>query len=126
MLYMYAGEHKQSIATLNHAMRLCPQYPPWYTYYMAYNNLWTDNLATALEQARLYHSQEPDEPFAYTLLAIVLAFQGKKKAAAEAITELRQRFPDFGMAVMHISQHYREREKYEKVTEVLRAAGLPD
>jgi tetratricopeptide (TPR) repeat protein len=126
MLYMYAGEHKKSIATLNHAMRLCPQYPPWYTYYMAYNHLWTDNLPAALELARLYRSQEQDEPFAYTLLAIVLAFEGKRSEAAEMIAELRLRYPGFGMAIMDISQHYKEREKYEKVTEVLRAAGLPD
>jgi DNA-binding SARP family transcriptional activator len=126
MLYMYAGEHKRSITTFNHAMRLCPQYPPWYTYYMAYNNLWTDNLTAALELARLYQSQEPDEPFAYILLALIFAFQGKTSEAAERIAELRSRFPAFGMAEIHISQHYREREKYEKVIETLRAAGLPD
>jgi DNA-binding SARP family transcriptional activator/Tfp pilus assembly protein PilF len=126
MLCMYAGEHKKSIATLKHAMRLCPQYPPWYTYYMAYNNLWTDNLPAALELGRLYHRQEPDEPFAFILLATIFAFQGKKKEAAEMIGELRLRFPGFGMGEMRISQHYREREKFEKVTQVLRAAGLPD
>jgi len=126
MLYMYAGEHGKSIATLKLAQRLCPQYPPWYTYYETYNNLWTGNLAAALELGRLYHSQEPDEPFAYILLATVLAFQGEKKAAAAMIDELRLRFPGFGMANMHLSQHYREREKFEKVTTLLREAGLPD
>jgi TolB-like protein len=126
MLYMYAGEHKKSIATLKHAMRLCPQYPPWYTYYMAYNNLWTNNLPGALELGRLYHSQEPDEPFAFILLATILAFQDKRKEAAEMIGELRLRFPGFGMAEMRMSQHYSEPEKFEKVMAVLRAAGLPD
>jgi Flp pilus assembly protein TadD len=126
MLYMYAGEHKKSVATLQHAMRLCPQYPSWYTYYMAYNNLWTDDLAEALEQGRLYHSREPDEPFAYILLAVILAFRGQTKEAAEMIAELRLRFPGFGMAEMRISQHYKEPEKFAKVMAVLSAAGLPD
>jgi tetratricopeptide (TPR) repeat protein len=126
MLYMYGGEHRKSIATLKLAMRLSPQYPPWYTYYMAYNDLWTNDLPAALELGRLYHSQEPDEPFAYILLATILAFQDKKKEAAEMISELRLRFPGFGMAEMRISQNYSEPEKFEKVTAVLRAAGLPD
>lgn len=126
MLYMYAGEYEKSMATFKFAMRLCPQYPSWLTYYLAFNNLWTGNFAAALELGELYLRQEPDEPFAYTNMATILAFQNRKKEAAEMIARLRERFPDFGMTEMRLSQHYRERAKFEKVAKALSEAGLPD
>ncbi len=126
MLYMYAGEYEKSIATLTFAMRLCPQYPSWYTYYMAFNHLWTDDFDRALECGDLYMRQEPDEPFAFSLMAIILAFHDRKKEAARMIAKLRERFPDFGMTEMRMSQRYRERAKLEKVIKALREAGLPD
>jgi hypothetical protein len=42
------------------------------------------------------------------------------------IARLRERFPDFGMTEMHLSQRYRERAKFEKVIRALKEAGLPD
>jgi DNA-binding SARP family transcriptional activator/Tfp pilus assembly protein PilF len=125
MLYMYGGEYEKSIAALKFAMRLCPQYPPWYTYYLAFNHLWTDNFTAALELGELYLRQEPDEPFAYTNMATILALQHRKKEAAAMIARLRERFPDFGMAEMRLSQRYRDHAKLEKVVNALREAGLP-
>jgi predicted Zn-dependent protease len=93
---------------------------------MAFNHLWTNNFAAALESAELYLRQEPDEPFAYTLMATILAFQDQKKKAAQVIATLRERLPDFGITEMRMSQHYRERAKFEKVIRALKEAGLPD
>jgi hypothetical protein len=42
------------------------------------------------------------------------------------IARLRERFPDFGMTEMRLSQRYRDRARFEKVVSVLREAGLPD
>jgi adenylate cyclase len=126
MLYMYGGQHEKSVATLKHAMRLCPQYPSWFTYYVAFNNLWTGNFEGALGQARIYLAQEPDEPFAYATLATIYAFQDRKEEAARMIAELTLRFPGFGLAEMRLSQLYSESEKFTKVIAALRAAGMPD
>jgi TolB-like protein/Flp pilus assembly protein TadD len=93
VIYMHAGEYEKSVAALRLAVRLCPQYPPWYTYYLAFNNLWTNNYPMALELAELYLSQEPDDPFAYAAMAMILSFQGRTKDAAGMITKLRERFP---------------------------------
>jgi adenylate cyclase len=126
VIYMHAGEYEKSVAALRLAMRLCPQYPPWYTYYLAFNNLWTNNFPMALEFGQLYLRQEPDDPFAYAAMAMIFAFQDRKKDAAGMITTLRERFPDFGITEMRMSQRYRERAKFEKVINALREAGLPD
>jgi tetratricopeptide (TPR) repeat protein len=126
MLHMYGGQYEKSMAMLKHAMRLSPQYPSWFTYYVAFNHLWTGNFEGALEQAQLYLSREPDEPFAYALFATIHAFQGRKEEAARMIAELTLRFPGFGLAEMRLSQLYSEQEKFTKVIAALRAAGMPD
>jgi tetratricopeptide (TPR) repeat protein len=126
MLYMYSGENEKSLAALEFAIRLCPQYPSWYTYYQAFSHMWMGNFAKARELGELYLRQEPDEPVGYTLMATILAFQHCKKEAAEMIVRLRLRFPDFGMTEMRMSQHYRERANFEKVIKALKEAGLPE
>jgi TolB-like protein/predicted Zn-dependent protease len=126
VIYFYTGEYEKSVAALKLAMRLCPQYPSWYTYYLAFNNLWMNNFATAHKLGELYLSQEPDDPFAFTMLATILAFQDRKKEAAEMIGKLRLRFPNFRMTEMRMSQRYREPSKFEKVVSALREAGLPE
>lgn len=126
VIYMYAGEYKKSTAALKLAMRLCPQYPPHYTYYLAFNNLWANNFPAALELGQLYLSQEANDPFAYTLMATILAFQGDAMEAAQMIGKLRERWPDFSMTEIRLSQHYRDHAKLERVVNALRQAGLPD
>ncbi|QIG49288.1 tetratricopeptide repeat protein [Nordella sp. HKS 07] len=126
MLYMYSGEYEKSVATIHHAIRLCPHYPSWYTYYLALNRLWMSDFSAATELGELYLRQEPDEPFALVLMATILAFHGRKTEAAEMIKELLKRSPDFGTTEIRLSQHYRDPAKLKKVVAALRAAGLPD
>jgi adenylate cyclase len=126
VIYMYAGEYEKSTAALKLAMRLCPQYPPHYTYYLALNHLWMGSLAKARELGELYLRREPDQPMGYTHMATILAFQDRKKEAAEMIGKLRERWPDFSMTEIRLSQRYRDHAKLEKVVNALRQAGLPD
>ncbi len=126
MLHMYGGEYEKSMAALNLAMRLCPQYPSWYVYYVAFNNLWTGDYPAALDVAELYLRREPDDPFAYVTMATILAFQGRSTEAADMIKELRRHSSDFGLTEIRLSQPYRDPAKFEKVVTALRSAGLPD
>jgi tetratricopeptide (TPR) repeat protein len=123
---MYSGDYEKSLVALDFAIRLCPQYPSWYTYYQALNHMWMGNPAKARELGELYLRQEPDEPMGYTHMATILAFQDRKKEGAQMIARLRERFPDFGITEMRLSQRYRDRARFEKVVSVLREAGLPD
>jgi len=126
MIYMYAGEYEKSIATLKIAIRLCPQYPSWYTYYLAWSHLWAGNFPAAHEHGELYLRQEPNEPFAYALMATIFAFQERQREAADMIKELRRHSLDFGLTEIRMSQPYRDPAKFEKVVTALRSAGLSE
>ena len=122
---IFGGESERAVAALKTAMRLSPYHPNWYTYQFALANLWNGDLATAEEAAQSYLQQEPDDPFAYTNLATVYAFQQREDDAAGLITELRKRFPAFSMADIILAKRYKEREKLDRQVDVLRQAGLP-
>jgi adenylate cyclase len=123
---IYGGESERAVAALKTAMRLSPYHPAWYTYHFALANLWTGDLAAAQQAAEAYREVEPDDPFGYTNLATVYAFQQREDDAAGMISELRKRFPAFGTADIILSKRYKEREKLDRVVGVLRRAGLPD
>ena len=46
--------------------------------------------------------------------------------AFEMIGKLRERWPDFTMTEIHLSQRYRDHAKLEKVISALRQAGPPN
>jgi len=46
--------------------------------------------------------------------------------AFKMIGKLRERWPDFTMTEIHLSQRYRDHAKLEKVIGALRQAGLPN
>jgi adenylate cyclase len=123
---IYAGETAKAIASLKAAMRLSPHYPAWYTYNLALANLWMGNVAQALDAARTYLRQEPEDVYAYMNLATVCGFDQQDHEAAQVISTSREKFPYFTLAHVALSQRYREREKLDRVMAVLRRAGLPD
>jgi hypothetical protein len=88
-------------------------------------NLWNGDLVTAREAAEAYLRREPDEPYGYVNLALVHGFDGREANASRVISELRKKSPEFGIRDILFSQCYRQREKLDRVVEVLRRAGLP-
>lgn len=126
LVCIYAGECEQALAALRSAMRLSPYYPAWYTYQLALATLWTGDLAGSQTAAEAYLAREPDDPFAYMMLATVHGFRDRPDEAARMVDRLRERFPEFRMAVVVLSQRYRDHEKLDRVLDVLRRAGLPD
>ena len=125
LVCIYGGESERAVAALKTAMRLSPHHPSWYTYHFALANLWTGDLTTAQEAAETYREIEPDDPFGYTNLATVCAFQNREEDAVALISELRKRFPAFSTEDIILSKRYKERQKLERQLTVLRRAGLP-
>ena len=123
---IYGGESERAVAALQSAMRLSPYHPNWMIYHFALANLWTGDLAAAQAAAETYRRQEPDDPFGYTNLATVYAFQKREDDAAALTSELRKRFPAFGTADIILSKRYKEPEKLDRIVDALRRAGLPD
>jgi len=125
LIFIYAGECEQALAALKGAMRLSPLYPAWYTYQFATASLWNGDLAGSQAAAEAYLAEEPNDPFGYVLLAIVHGFRGRADEAARIVGQLKERFPEFGIAVVVLSQRYKDRERLDRVVNVLRDAGLP-
>lgn len=107
-------------------MQLSPTYPNWYTYNLATAFLWGGLHEKALERAREYLSLEPQDSYGYMNLATIHAFMGDGDEAAKVISDLKARFPAFGMRDVKRSQAYKEPEKLDKVVSALREAGLPE
>jgi TolB-like protein/two-component SAPR family response regulator/Tfp pilus assembly protein PilF len=124
--YMYVGEAEKAAMTLKTAMRLNPHRESWLTYYVTLANLWMGNFATALESAELYLQQEPDEPYGLMYLAVVHGFQGQNGKAAATVALLKEKFPAFGIKNVLLSEHYKDREKLDRIVNILRAAGLSE
>ena len=124
--FIYNEDSDKAVALLRTAMRLSPYIPPWHTYYFVLANLWNGDLATAREAAESYLRQEPDEPYGYVNLALVYGFDRREADASRVISALRKKTPEFGIKDVLFSQCYRQREKLDRVVEVLRRAGLPE
>ena len=124
--YMYAGELEKAAITLKAAVRLKPHSESWLTYYLSLTHLWMGNFSAALESAELYLQQEPDEPYGYMYLAVVYGFQKQDGKAAATVTQLREKFPAFSIKNVVLSEHYKEREKLDRIVSILRASGLAE
>ena len=84
------------------------------------------NFAAALESAELYLQQEPDEPYGLMYLAVVYGFQEQNGKAAATVALLKEKFPAFSMKNVLLSEHYKDREKLDRIVSILRTAGLPE
>jgi TolB-like protein len=78
LVCIYAGDPAAAVVALRTAIRLSPHHPTWYTYNLALANLWIGNFTAAQEAAEVYMRQEPDEPYAYTNLALSMAFSSEE------------------------------------------------
>ncbi len=125
IVYVFAGESDKAVTALNAAMRISPHYPTWLSYNLAKANLWMGNFVVAQEAAETYLQQQPDEPYAYVLVATINGLQQREEEATRVVAQLREKFPAFGIKNIILSQRYKEREKLDRVIGVLRRAGLP-
>jgi adenylate cyclase len=121
---IFGGESERAVAALKTAMRLSPHHPNWYSYQFTLANLWAGDLAAAEAAALRYFQLEPEDPFAFTNLATVYAFQQREAEAAATISELKKKFPVFGTRDIVLAKRYKEREKLDRILDVLNRAGL--
>jgi tetratricopeptide (TPR) repeat protein len=122
--YMYAGEPEKAAITLKTAVRLKPYRESWVTYYLTLSHLWMGNFASALESAELYLQQEPEEPYGFMYLTVVYGFQEQDGKAAATVAQLKEKFPAFGIKNVILSERYKEREKLDRIVNVLKRAGM--
>ena len=120
----FAGLQDEAIARLRQAMRLSPQYPPWYDYHLALASLWAGNTGSARHLMQGYHDQVPDDPYGYAMCAFAMGFDGDTARATALVAQLMQVFPDFGITHLLRSEHYADAARKDRVMAILRKAGL--
>ena len=124
MISVYGGKDRDAMAALHTALRFSPLTPSWFVYYFCWASMWLGDFATARNNGMAYLAAEPDEPFAYVMLATLAAFEGDEKAAAGWIGRLREKHPSFTLAEVERSQTYKDETRYHRVIDALRRAGL--
>lgn len=122
----YAGEIEASLAAFSAARRLSAYPLAWTNYNHALALMWAGNPDRAGDMAVAYREAMPTDPYAYVNLATIRSFAGRIAEARVLVAELRRRTPDFSLADLRRSQHYRDPARLERVLSVLAAAGLPD
>ncbi|PZQ99299.1 MAG: hypothetical protein DI533_00945 [Cereibacter sphaeroides] len=120
----YAGYVDEGASLLRRAMRLSPQYPPWYGYHLALANLWSGQAENALRLMETYHDAVPDDPFGYAMLAYILSSAGDSPRAIRLISEAMARWTDFGIRNLNRSEPHAEAGRKQGLLNVLREAGL--
>lgn len=88
-------------------------------------SLWAGNLTKANEAANAYLRWKPQDPYGHVNLATIYDFQNRKADASAVVEQLTDRFPKFGITNVIRTEPYKEREKLDRVIEVLRRGGLP-
>lgn len=123
----YVGHNEKARAALTTAIRLSPYCPTWYLHHLALANVWLGDFAAAQEAADKDREREGEGqgPHSYVLQATIYGFQGRREDATKTISELRRRFPAFGIADVVLSDRYKDSARLERVLEVCRRAGLP-
>jgi TolB-like protein len=125
LVYVYAGEVEKSLAEIKTAMRFSPHPPAWYLYVLALAHLWSGNLPAAQEAAEADLRLE-DDPSAYVNLATVHGFQQRDDDAKRVISEVRRKYPAYGISSVLLSERYKHPGNLHRVVGVLRKAGLPE
>lgn len=117
-----SGQAQESLSMVKDAMRLNPRHPLWYQGLLARGL----DVAGQPEDADGILAQRPNFFPAVLVRTGILAREGQKEEAQEAMTDLRRINPNFRLA--HVKGFFMARDQDYVVafTEALRKAGLPE
>lgn len=123
---VYGGDMQGALVSLTHAMRHSPLPDIYHQYYLAIVHMWLGNLDKALDNAVAGEKLVPGEPCTLAYLAAIHVLRGEEVRAKAAIQRLREATPSYGLRNIRHSELYRDPQYLDRLTELLRAAGLPD
>ncbi len=126
----FAGRFEKAITMIKKALRLQPNYPPWYITELAMCYYYVRKYEKAIELAEKYRnltqSRGEDEflwPY-YLMLTINYISLGREQQARKAASGLLQLFPNFSLEWDRKFSYYKNPSHLEKQHNDLRAAGL--
>jgi tetratricopeptide (TPR) repeat protein len=122
----YCGRPADAADRVRQAMRLSPVHPPWYNGLLGTSckelRLWNDASAACQETLR----KKADDLDARLVLIEIGRATGDEAAARVLAGEVTTVKPDFSVAKWAATQPYRDGAVLERISRVLREAGLPD
>jgi adenylate cyclase len=125
-ILMFAGRNEEAIPFFKEALRLNPKPPN--TYYRHYGNALANlgryDEAIALQKKAI--EQEPNDIFAYMVLASVCIMAGREAEARDAAREVLRLNPKFSVAQVDKIRPDKDRAVAKRWCDTLRQAGLPD
>jgi len=123
---MFAGRPEQAIRLTQHAIRLCPVYPPWYAGDMAQAHLQLGQLRKALEWCDAAISRSTGYLHAHCFRIIALQEIGQTDDAAAAVGTLLRIDPAFVVSAWTAAQPFLDPAINQRFRAALLGAGLPD
>ena len=122
----FSSEEVSGLVSFEAALGLSPLKFDWLLFHQAHAQLWTGDLARAMEGAEAYRSAVPGDSWGIFLIALIHAFSGRPEAAQRAVAELAVSGAPIRIADVRRSQRHRDPARLERVVAAMRAAGMPD
>lgn len=122
---IFTGQDRAGLADLRRAMRLAPFYPDWIPYNLALALAWLkEEKDTALAISQSYAERVDTDPYAWVEQATVADLFDEPDTAAAAVTQLKQRYPDFRIANVSRSEIYADPARLGRIEKMLSRNGL--
>jgi adenylate cyclase len=129
---LFLGRAEDGFAGVETALRLNPRdpaYVPWWQYYMCALHAKLAHWEQAIPWCEKSIAGAPQVYLPYVELAAASAWAGRDKEAKEAAAHLQKVYPGFTVqtwAGWHLSDDPTFNAQYQRITEGLRKAGVPE
>jgi TolB-like protein/Flp pilus assembly protein TadD len=124
---MFLGRPEEALEAVNRAMRLSPNFPPFYLFILGNAHRLLGQYEEAIDALeRQAEILPPQSPLAHLNLAHIYMQAGRKKDARAAAAEVLRRVPKFTLKRFKNSLQYQDPEETERILARMREAGLPE
>jgi TolB-like protein/class 3 adenylate cyclase len=120
----YLGRPTEAIDLAKYAIRLAPVYPPFFQKTLAAAFYGSGQYEAAIESAKKILENDKDDLDSLLILAGANAALDRPEQASKAATEVKRVKPDFSLKKYAATQPYRDPKILERVTTMLKRAGL--
>jgi len=120
----YLGRPTEAIDLAKYAIRLAPVYPPFFQKTLAAAFYGSGQYEAAIESAKKVLESDKDDLDSLLILAGANAALDRPEQASKAATEVKRVKPDFSLKKYAATQPYRDPKILERVTTMLKRAGL--
>lgn len=122
----YSGKVERAVEVINTAFRLSPHPPAWYYESLALALLWFGDYSGAEAAIEKELRTYPDDVDTLISTATIFGFQNRLDDAKRVVRHIRTRHPAYCLRDTMRTEHYKEKERLDKIIAVLREAGVPE